>query len=384
MTPTSTAPTILAGIPALNLTLYHAVRFHVGDPAALIILPDGSRTFILRDIELHRARKSARADACLAPADIVPGHRLSGDRETATAQAAAAFLKQHHVTHVRTDRTLPFIFAHHIRQAGISLDYDESLGVMDRRAKDQQEIEALRIAQAMTEEVMQWVCERIARASARADGVLMEGGEPLSFERLDAEIDIYLLKRGYTTPGNIIAGGREGADCHNRGKGPLRTGEPVIIDIFPRSKETHYNGDCTRTVVHGDIPREIARMHEAVVRAKAAGIAAARAGATGQDAYRAAIGEISKAGFTRALLPENPPPDFCSMQHGLGHGVGLEVHEPPLLDEGGPTLVAGDCVTVEPGLYHATLGGVRVEDMVIVRDSGCENLNSLHEGLDWK
>lgn len=377
--------TILAGVPANNPTLYHAIRFHVGDPAALIILPDGSRTLIVRDIELHRARRHARADACLSPADALGDNgAISGDRETATAQAAAAFLASRHVARVSTDRTLPFIFAHHLRQAGVTLDYDERLGVMERRAKDDGEVEALRAAQRITEEVMEWACHRVARASARADGVLMEDGEPLSFERLDAEIDVYLLKRGHTTPGNIIACGREGADCHNRGSGPLRTGEPVIIDIFPRSKESRYNGDCTRTVVHGEAPPEIARMHAAVVNAKAAGIAAVRAGATGQDAYRAAIGEIGKAGFQRALLPENPPPGFCSMQHGLGHGVGLEVHEPPLLDEGGPTLVEGDCVTVEPGLYHATFGGVRVEDMVVVRQGGCENLNTLHEGLDWK
>jgi Xaa-Pro aminopeptidase len=84
-------------------------------------------------------------------------------------------------------------------------------------------------------------------------------------------------------------------------------------------------------------------------------------------------------------LPAQDAPDtFTSMTHGTGHGLGLEVHEPPLLAAGGPELVAGDVVTIEPGLYCKALGGIRVEDMVVVTDAGSENLNRLHEGLCWK
>jgi Xaa-Pro aminopeptidase len=124
-------------------------------------------------------------------------------------------------------------------------------------------------------------------------------------------------------------------------------------------------------------------MHAAVEEALRTGINATRAGVTGEEVYKAAIGVIEKHGWKRALPPENPDPDFCSMQHGLGHGVGLEVHEPPLLDMGGPALIAGDALTIEPGLYHATLGGIRIEDLVITRDGGCENLNSLPYTLSW-
>ncbi|HHK42261.1 MAG TPA: M24 family metallopeptidase, partial [Planctomycetaceae bacterium] len=80
--------------------------------------------------------------------------------------------------------------------------------------------------------------------------------------------------------------------------------------------------------------------------------------------------------------PEDPE-TYTAMVHGTGHGIGLEVHEPPLLDLGGPPLVAGDALTIEPGLYSRAIGGIRVEDMVIVTDDGCLNLNTLPEGLDW-
>ncbi len=175
-----------------------------------------------------------------------------------------------------------------------------------------------------------------------------------------------------------------GGDCHDLGEGELRTGEPVIVDIFPRNRQTLYNGDCTRTVVHGEIPAEVARMHEAVCRAKRAAIAAVRAGATGEAVHLAAIDAVRQAGFAVGLPEAGSPPSFCSMPHGTGHGVGLEVHEPPLLDMKGPELLPGDAVTIEPGLYRRDLGGVRVEDLVIVTPDGCENLNRLPEGLDWR
>jgi Xaa-Pro aminopeptidase len=173
------------------------------------------------------------------------------------------------------------------------------------------------------------------------------------------------------------------ADCHNLGSGPLRTGQPVIIDVFPRDRVTLYHGDCTRTVVHGDIPEEIRQMHAAVVQAKTAAIAAVRAGVTGESVHRATAEAIQRGGFQMGLPDDDAPESCCAMIHGTGHGVGLDVHEPPLLDGGGPELVAGDVLTVEPGLYRKDLGGVRVEDMVVVTQDGCENLNRLPESLQW-
>jgi Xaa-Pro aminopeptidase len=121
-----------------------------------------------------------------------------------------------------------------------------------------------------------------------------------------------------------------------------------------------------------------------VVAAKAAAVAATRAGVTGEQVHAATIGAITAAGYRMGLPSQGAAADECRMTHGTGHGVGLEVHEPPLLDRGGPALVAGDCLTIEPGLYCRAIGGVRVEDMVIVTAGGCDNLNALPEGLTWK
>ena len=378
---------IAAGIPEIISFLYWRIRFCVGDPIALLELPTpgGSESvLILRDIEMQRARTAAKVDQVACPADYAPSGGLSGDRETATAQAAAECLRRAGVTHAVADRTLPLIFADLIQQAGIRIECDPDRWVIQRRSKTDEEVDHLREAQRITEGAMQMACELIASAVARTDGVLMHDGDPLTSERVRAAIDHWLLDRGFSNLPPIVAGGPAGADCHNLGYGELRTSEPVIVDIFPRSRLTRYNGDCTRTVVHGDIPEELARMNAAVREAKAAAMRAVKPGVTGEDVHQATTRAITQAGFGVGLPGEDAPDSYCAITHGTGHGVGLDVHEPPLLDLNGPALVRGDAITLEPGLYRKDLGGVRVEDIVVVTADGCENLNALPEGLCWK
>ncbi|HMN96781.1 MAG TPA: Xaa-Pro peptidase family protein [Phycisphaerales bacterium] len=383
-------PAVIAGPPASNGALYHRIRFSVGDPAALIEIPgaDGGaprRVLIIRDIEVDRARRHARADEVHPPADFEPEGGFSADREIATAQALAECLRRRGIAAVRGDRSLALVYAEAIRDAGIAVEYDPDLGVTERRSKDAQEIEWLREAQSVTEGCMAMACGMIARASARRDGTLEHGGDALTSERIRVAIDAFLTERGYANPESIVAGGKLGADCHDRGRGPLRSGELIIVDIFPRNKQTGYHGDCTRTVVHGEIPAEAARMHRTVVEAKSAAIAALRPGTTGDAIHAAATAVIRAEGYGVGLPPLEAGPQWCGMTHGTGHGIGLDVHEPPLLVAGGTALVLGDALTIEPGLYCAAIGGVRVEDLVIVGAEGPINLNRLPEGLDcWR
>jgi Xaa-Pro aminopeptidase len=379
---------VMAGVPATNMLLFHRIRFRVGDPVALMEWGAGSgaraRTLILRDIEMDRARAHARADAFACPRDFEPAGGLSGDRETATAQALAECLRRAGARKAVSDRTFPAIFAHHLMLAGISLRCEPSLFITDRRAKDEAEIAAMRASQAMTERAIELACRMIARASAGADGTLSHAGATLTSERVRGEIDAFLARAGFDNPRSIVAGGPQGGDCHHDGTGPLRTGEPVIIDIFPRSKATGYWGDSTRCVVHGTVPPEVARMHATVIRAKAAATAAVRAGVTGETVHAATRAVIEAAGFGMGLPPAGAPPEWCGMVHGTGHGLGLDVHEPPLLDRGGPELVTGDVITIEPGLYSHAIGGIRIEDAVTVTPHGAVNLGTgLSEGLDW-
>ncbi|MCS1410640.1 MAG: putative dipeptidase PepE [Verrucomicrobia subdivision 3 bacterium] len=374
---------VFAGIPAINRTLYHRLCFSVGDPVALIEQEKG-KTLILRDIEMERARRNAQVHHVHCPADFPPAEGLSGDRETATAQALAEFLAREGISQVEADRSFPLSFAEELRSHGISLIYNPALGVMERRSKDAQEIEWLCKAQKITAATMTRACQMVAKATATPEGSLQVGGSPLTSERLQSLIDVWLLEEGFSNPGSIVAGGPQAADCHFHGSGPLFTSQPIIIDIFPCDKATNYNGDCTRTVVHGDIPEEVAAMHQAIVAANAAGTVATKPGITGEAVHLATIQVIEQHGF-RTDRPAGPlTGDVPSMTHGTGHGIGLETHEPPLLDFKGPELVVGDALTIEPGLYSPKIGGVRVEDLVVVTSDGCQSLNpDLPVDLDW-
>jgi Xaa-Pro aminopeptidase len=376
--------TVMAGIPQTNLALYHKIRFNVGDPCAYIETDDGMRVLIIRDIEMERAKQHANADKVFCPADFEPEDGLDGDRETATAQALAECLARGEIESVTADRSLPLIYAFMIQSYGIELECDIDLGVSERRSKDEQELEHLQNAQALTEEVMREICETIFASQSDDSGTLIHEGTPLTSERCISMIDVAFLERGATTPhGSIVACGPIGSDCHHRGTGELKTGQPIIIDIFPHIRETGYNGDCTRTIVHGQIPDEVAKMHKAVLEAKQAAEKACKAGVTGEDVHLAAIEIIKSHGYEAGLPEDDSPDSFCSMVHGTGHGIGLDVHEPPLLDMNGPELVVGDVLTIEPGLYSKAIGGLRIEDMVAVTEDGCVNFNSLPMGLQW-
>ncbi|MEM1296411.1 MAG: M24 family metallopeptidase [Verrucomicrobiota bacterium] len=375
--------TIRAGIPQLSSALFHVTQFSVGDPVVFLEIENQGTMCIVRDVELDRARKTVKADRITVPADFAPEGGLSADREVATAQAAAECLRKAGVKAIKADRSLPLSFAHVLNETGIKVVCDLEFGVRERRQKNEEEIENLLRSQAVTEEAIAMACQLIANSDAAANGALQHEGAPLTSERVHAAINVFLMERGFSGPKYIVSGGSQGASCHHHGDGQLFTEQPVIVDIFPTSQETHYCGDCTRTVVHGDIPPEIAEMHAAVCAAKAAGCAVIRPGITGAAVHAATTKVLIDRGFQTGFPPDDAPESYCTMHHGTGHGIGLEVHEPPLLDATGIELLEGDALTVEPGLYRKDLGGVRVEDMVVVGEHGIENLNQLPEGLDW-
>ena len=378
---------LLAGIPAVQKNLYHRIQFSVGDPAAWIQFekPNGTLESLLicRDIEMGRARKKASVDSVFCPADFTPDSGLSGDRETATAQGVAECLTRKGISNVISDRSLSLIYLDALKNAKIEVQYSPEMGVMERRAKSESELVALKQAQSITEKVMALACKVVCQAKAGADGVLEVEGNSLTSELLKARIDHWLLDEGFSNHGSIVACGPQGSDCHEYGSGPLYTESPIIIDIFPCSKSTYYNGDCTRTAVHGAIPNHVEKAYDAVVKAKFAAMKVTKAGITGESVHQETIRVIHEQGYETGLPGKTSPKSRCAMVHGTGHGVGLEVHEPPLLDFKGPELIVGDVLTIEPGLYSPAWGGVRSEDMVAVNEQGCENFNKLPDTLSW-
>lgn len=377
--------TVLAGIAANNASLFHRMRFIVSDAATIIDFADETSLLIIRDIEMDRARQAGSADRVCCAADFEPEGGLSGDRDTALAQATAECLRRAGETSITVERSLPYLYAHFILKAGIAIEYSEDFGVAERRTKTAAEVEHLRIAQKGTGEAMTFACRTIANATPDEEGVLFHDGEVLTSERVRTMITAFLLERNFSNShDSIVATAPHVADCHHYGTGPLKANLPVVVDIFPMDKATRYNGDMTRTVVCGEPSDEVKKMHAAVCEAKAAGCSALKAGTTGEAVHLATIAVLEGHGFTivRGDVPHDPA--IPTMSHGTGHGIGLDVHEPILLDHRGGGILEREVFTVEPGLYSSTLGGVRIEDMVLVTETGHEVLSPVQESLNWK
>ena len=212
----------------------------------------------------------------------------------------------------------------------------------------------------------------IASSEPRGD-ILCRQGQPITSEQVRSAIDISLLEDGCEAADTIVAGGFQAADPHTRGTGPLPANSPIVIDIFPRSKTHRYYADMTRTVLRGEAPLEVKELYDSVLAAQEAGIGAIRNGISGEEVHSIVSDVFLEMGY--------PERDGCGFNHSTGHGVGLDVHELPSLGEGGDILETSQVVTVEPGLYYPDIGGVRLEDLLVVRDRGCQNLTCFERDL---
>jgi len=376
-------PYLLAGYPDRFPAVYHRIRFLCGDMTVFLDLGGGQTHLIVRNIELPRAKKAGRAAHVHTPEDLSPTGGLSSDRDTSFAQAAGELLVGNGVKEIAGDYLLPLLFVDVLAERGVKVTFDPELGRSERRMKDGWEVEQLRDSQRHTEAAIRYAYDIIANAKI-VDDVLQHNGTALTADGLRSMIAIFLLQRGLSSPNDcIVAPGRVGSDCHHRGDGALRINEPIILDVFPLNTKSRYWGDCTRTLCRGVPHPTLSMMHEHVVEAKAQAIRACRAGRTGAEVHQAVLDVFTREKYHIGMPPDDAPDDLVFYPHGTGHGIGLECHEPPILDLLCGALMNGDALTIEPGLYCKAIGGVRVEDMVIARPDGCENLNALPEGLWW-
>jgi len=170
----------------------------------------------------------------------------------------------------------------------------------------------------------------------------------------------------------IVAGGDQGADPHERGHGPLRAGETIILDIFPRHKQSGYWGDLTRTVIKGKPAAAQRKLYQAVKQAQEGALQQVRAGVTGAEIHDGVCRTFEALGFKTGER-NGIHQGFI---HSTGHGVGLEIHEAPSISPAGGPLEAGQVITIEPGLYYPGLGAVRIEDTGVVTETGIQLLAS--------
>jgi len=255
-----------------------------------------------------------------------------------------------------------------------------------RRAKNAAELDGVRLAQRAAMAGMAAARDLIRRAGTDPDGRLTLDGEPLLAEDVRAAIRTACADAGAPCPPDVMVSSAWAGFGHDPGFGPLPGGLPIVVDLWPRDERSGCWGDMTRTFIAGP-PRperaaEIAEMEQLVAAAFAGTVAALAPGVTGGDLYATVCDQFEAAGWSTQRTARIGRGND-GFQFALGHGVGLEIHEAPYLGLGSDeALVAGDVVAIEPGLHRDGLGMVRFEDLLVITESGAENLTDFPYELD--
>jgi len=257
-------------------------------------------------------------------------------------------------------------------ELGVKVEIAEAELFPEREIKNAEEIEQLREAAKVSEAGFARVREMLAASEADSDGVLYLNGEVLTCEELRKEIRVATTQAGggYNNP--IAASGLQAADCHCLGFGPVKEGEMIVVDIFPRHNDNYMYGDISRTYIKGQPSEKQQHIYDTVWKSFQAGLKLFKPGALLSDIDQAARAVLVENGY-ETKLREDGLWEGCYC--GIGHGVGLEVHEAPFIRPG-KKLEVGQVITLEPGLYIPEYGGCRVEDTLVITEDGFEYVNT--------
>jgi Xaa-Pro aminopeptidase len=353
--------------------LRHEVPLPIPDPF-LYVEAGERRVVVLHSLEIPRVRaetdleivaheqlgKDELADQGLTHWEIEQELALRGCRELGIQQAAVP-------------AGFPIGLADFLRSNGVELTVDRDVFDRRRRAKNATELAGIRRAQRACEAALDSARDLLRRAQRNGDGLEVDG-QPLTSERIKRVIEDVFADHDVEGGEMIVSHGPQTAVGHDMGSGQIRPNEPIVFDLFPKDKATGCYADMTRTYVVGDPSDEVLEWHRLVKEALDRSTAAVKPGKNGRELYELVCEIFQNAGYTTQLNKEPGEVLEDGFFHGLGHGVGLEVHELPAMSRTGHDLVVGDVVTVEPGLYRAGYGGLRLEDLVLVTEDGHEVL----------
>jgi Xaa-Pro aminopeptidase len=349
--------------------LYYISRFLAGDRFALLAAE--RTTLLVSGMERGRASSESRADKVVTTSDYGIKEKLrTRTPDHAYLEVLLEFLKDQGIERLGVSKMFPVGIYKGLTDHFQVLVLDSPVPAW-RAKKSLQEVEAIKEVQLACEEAMNAALNLIRRSEPSGE-ILLQDDVPLTSEKVRSTIEMALLEKGCEAMDTIVAGGPQSANPHSRGSGTIPANEPIVLDIFPRSKTSRYFADMTRTVVRGEAPPEVKDMYEAVKQAQDVGLKTLRAGIKGSEVHSRVCQVFQELGY---------PLEEKGFIHSTGHGVGLAVHETPSLSDAGEVLQEGNIVTVEPGLYFPEIGGVRLEDMALVKEGGCMNLTNFKRSL---
>ncbi|MDR4480755.1 MAG: Xaa-Pro peptidase family protein [Nitrospira sp.] len=362
--------TLFIAASETDSNLYYATRFIAPDPFVYLEVK-GERLMVMSDLEVDRARHQATVDRVLSYSDLERRARSQGVKDPGTIDVIHLLLQDAGLTEILVPPSFPFLHASRLQELGYRLRTKREPFYEQRVIKSVDEVRHIESAQRATETAVAAAHQSLRRAEIR-DHVLWLDGEVLTSERVKKLINVALMECDCVAQHTIVAGGEQACDPHDEGSGPLPAHRSIIFDVFPRSADTRYFADMSRTVVRGRPSPELTRLYHAVKDAQEEAITKIRDGADGAAIHQGICERFEKAGYLTGVVNGRMQGYF----HGTGHGVGLDIHEAPRISRTGSLLQEGHVVTVEPGLYYPGLGAVRIEDMVLVTKDGCRNLTN--------
>ncbi|MCK4982401.1 MAG: M24 family metallopeptidase [Victivallaceae bacterium] len=347
--------------------------FHAPDPFIYFACLQ-ERAVIVSALEQDRAEKECKANIA-----IFSRNDFSQNEKAGNLDIICSLAESRNISEFRVPRDFPLALADALRKRGLVVIPEKGIFYPQRQYKSNDEIIHISAASRVAEAGMRRGTDIIKEASVNKDNILEWNGEILSSEILRAEINICMIRRGGFSDSTIAACGSHAAEPHNTGSGPIFANKTIIMDIFPRIRKSAYWGDLTRTVVKGKAPEIVKKAYEAVFEAREYTKTLIKPGAIPAKIHQAAKELMEKQGFHTGRKNGHNFGFF----HGLGHGIGLEIHENPSLNPRNfEPLKGGEAITVEPGLYYPEWGGVRLEDIITVTKDGCNCLTQMENILE--
>ncbi len=371
--PRASTPPLLYADTVTNADQLYFSRIDVHDP--FIAFGSGRRRITVQSaLEFGRVKK-ARVFHSVLPLEVwrERAAKLFPNHHIGPAEIIAAAARAHRIHTFRVADDFPAVLYLRLRELGLKLELARGPLFPEREIKSAAEAAAIREGNRLSS-VGFTVAENILRAAHPRGRTLLHEGKPLTSERLRFAIESAIMAEGGQANGTtIVAGGDQACDPHERGSGPLRPHELIIIDIFPRVTKSGYFGDMTRTYLRGRASDAQTRLVATVRAAQLAALKSIRAGVEGREVHQQVVNTFDAAGYKTTHTKSGSTGFF----HGTGHGLGLAVHEAPrLAATGSLPLRDGAVVTVEPGLYYPGLGGCRIEDVVQVTKTRPKLLSS--------
>jgi Xaa-Pro aminopeptidase len=353
-----------------DANLYYATRFLSPD-SFVFVQTATHKILLMSDLEIDRAKAQATVDVVLSYAVYEKKLKDQGITEPRAADVINAVLQEFGVTDLIVPTNFGIDLADALRERGLRLSTRKEPFYPERAIKSPDEVEQVAQTMRATEDALGQAIE-VIRAADIHKGQLYCEGQPLTSEYIKKLINVKLMENDCIAQHTIVACGDDACDPHNEGNGPFRAHEAIVMDVFPKSSKTGYYADITRTVVKGTPSDALRRIYDIVLQGQELGLQMVKAGASGKAIHSAINDLFERSGYQTGIVNERMQGFF----HGTGHGVGLEIHEPPRISRVDDTLQPGHVVTVEPGLYYPGIGGVRIEDTVLVTSDGCENLTT--------